>query len=234
MAVIGGKLYIATSNIDQVDYQNPSNTTFHAGTVLYMNYNNGELDESSARVLFTSRLNPTAVKQTDSDKFAVLSSGDYGLSSDNAALDICDTQSHLCIATELGDVTAQASPVMPISDCDLLLISIQKPFAELKAVDIKTGDIVIDFNMPAKGFISNISAYGDVAIMSDFGVFGQGGAILYKHSYPPIGWMGIPITPMPQGSTGPSVVVGDKLYQTVTDNNGLNGSIWKLDLSNMD
>ncbi len=239
MALIGGKLFIATSNLDHID-PDPTLTTFHKGTVLYLDYNtnNGTLDEGSARVLSTSRKNPTALKQTDTNKFAVLNSGDYVPSPENASLDIFDTQTHNCMTTDLEDVesvTAQASPVMPLNDCGHLLIGIQKPTAALKSVSKTTGSVVIDFDIPGvQGFISNISKYKNVAIMSDFGIFGQGGAILYKHSYPPEGWMGVPITQIPQGSAGPSVVVGDTLYLAVTDNTGMGGSIWKADLSDMD
>jgi hypothetical protein len=235
MAQIGGKLLIAASNLDQVDYQDPANTTFHPGTVLYMNYNgDGTVDESSARVIFTSRVNPTGLVAIDANDFAVLSSGDYKPSQDNAALDRCSVQTLTCNPTLLGSITGQTSPAMPITEGGLILIGAQKPFAKIFGIDKSTGVMSIDRDMPdVQNFISNIGAYGDVAIMSDFGIFGQGGSILYAHTGPN-GWLGIPITPMSQGSLGPAVVVGDKLYQTMTDNNGMNGSIWEINLNAMD
>ena len=149
-----------------------------------------------------------------------------------AALEICSTPSMQCATTDLGAITAQFAPTIALTDGGLLLIGVQKPENKLLGIDVADGSIVIDRAMPlVQNFISSIAASGFVAALSDFGVFGQGGAALFAN-VDPAGWSGVPVTPL-QGSAGPSTIVGTKLYQAVTANDGMSGSVWSLDVANM-
>jgi len=235
IALAGGKLYIATNNIDVPDYTDPALTTFHPGTVIHFDYNgDGTVDASSATAHMTSGLNPTGLALVDDSTLAILSSGSYDPLASEAAMEICTLPGLSCTAIDLGDVTGQASPVMPITDGGLILAGIQKPDNRIMGIDDSSYSIGLDRAMSdVDGFISNIVAYGDVAIMSDFGVFGSGGQILFAHT-DPLGWTGVPITPVTWGSVGPAVIVGSTLYATSTSNDGMSGRIYEVNLSAMD
>jgi hypothetical protein len=235
IAVAGGKIFIATNNIDVPDYTDPALTTFHPGTVIHFDYNgDGTVDTTSATAHMTSGLNPTGMALVDDSTLAILSSGTYDPATSEAAMEICDVLSLACTAVDLGDVTGQASPVMPITDGGLILAGIQKPDNRIMGVDDSSYSIDLDRAMPdVDGFISSIGAYGDVAIMSDFGIFGSGGQILFAHT-DSSGWTGVPITPITWGSVGPAVVVGNTLYVTSTSNDAMSGRIYEVNLSAMD
>jgi len=234
--VAGQDLFVATSNLDNIDYVDPSLTTFHAGTVLYFDYSgDGMFDTTDVRSIETSGVNPTGIAAIDAETFAVLSAGPYAPSVDNeAAIDMVSLPDLESESATLGSVTGQASPVMPLTEGGLVLIGVQKPTNKIMGVDSSTGEVLLEREMPdVENFISNICAYGDIAVMSDFGAFGEGSAILFAHTQPS-GWTGIPITPLVTGSSGPAVVVGSTLYQTVTANDGMSGSIWESNLMGME
>ncbi len=233
--VAGGKIFVATNNIDVPDYSDPALTTFHPGTVIHFDDNgDGTADTASATAHMTSGLNPTGMVEIDGSTFAVLSSGTYDPTSSEAAMEICDVASLACTAVDLGDVTGQASAVMPITDGGLILAGIQNPDNRIMGVDDSSYSIDLDRAMlDVDGFISSIGAYGDVAILSDFGIFGSGGQILFAHT-DSAGWTGVPITPITWGSVGPAVVVGDTLYATSTSNDGMSGRIYEVNVSAMD
>lgn len=243
--VAGGKIFVATNNIDVPDYTDPALTTFHPGTVIHFDYNgDGTADTSSASAHMTSGLNPTGMVEIDGSTFAVLSSGTYDPTTSEAAMEICDVASLACTAVDLGDVTGQASPFMPITEGGLLLAGIQRPNNKLMGVDSSAGiiefdnDLLDEYDDPlVEGFISNVCAYGDVAIMSDFGEFGVGGGQILFANTDPWGWTEILQTPIVWGTgalAGPAVVVGDTLYATVTKDDGSEGRIYDVNVSAMD
>ena len=232
----GQDLFVATSNLDNIDYTDPSLTTFHAGTVLYFDYSgDGTFDTTNVRSIETTGVNPTGVASIDDNSFAVLSAAPYEPSVDEeAAIDIFSLPDLEREGTALGAITGQTSPVMPLTEGGIILIGVQKPGNKIMGVDSTTAEIILDREMPdVENFISNVCAYGDVAVISDFGAFGEGSAILFAHTQA-TGWTGIPITPVTTGSSGPAVIVGDTLYQTVTANDGMSGSIWQANLSGME
>ena len=232
----GSRLFIATSNLDSVDYADPSLTTFFAGTVLYFDYNgDGTFDTTAAGSIETSGVNPTGIAAIGAGSFAALSSGPYAPSVENeAAIDVVSLPDLDMESASLGSITGQTSPVMPLTEGGLVLIGVQKPENRIMGVDPATGEVLLDRAMPdVENFISNICAYGDVAAMSDFGAFGEGSLILFAHTQA-AGWPGIPMTSVASGSSGPAIVVGDTLYQTVTANDGMSGSIWEANLSGME
>ncbi len=235
IVIAGGRIFIATNNIDVPNYTDPALTTFHPGTVIHFDYNgDGTVDEASATAHMTSGLNPTGMVGVDDSTIALISSGTYDPTTSEAALEICDLPGLACTAVDLGDVTGQASPVMPITEGGLILAGIQKPDNRIMGVDDSSYSIDLDRAMPdVDGFISNIGAYGDVAILSDFGIFGSGGQILFAHT-DPLGWTGVPATQITWGSVGPAVVVGDTLYAAVTSNDGMSGRIYEVSLGAMD
>jgi len=232
----GDQLFVATSNLDYVDYADPALTTFFAGTVVYLDYEGtGTFDLANVRALETSGVNPTGIAAVGANAFAVLSAGPYEPSADSeAALDIFALPDLTASTTDLGAITGQASPVMPVTAGGLILIGVQKPENGIMGVDMGTAELILDRAMPdADNFISNICAHGDVAALSDFGEFGMGSQVLFAHTSED-GWTGIPIAPISTGSSGPAVLVGDTLYQTVTANDGMSASIWELNMGGMD
>lgn len=232
----GSRLFIATSNLDSVDYADPSLTTFFAGTVLYFDYNgDGTFDTTAAGSIETSGVNPTGIAAIGANSFAVLSSGPYAPSVESeAAIDVVSLPDLDMESASLGSITGQTSPVMPLTEGGLVLIGVQKPENRIMGVDPATGETLLDRAMPdVENFISNICAHSDVSVMSDFGAFGEGSSILFAHTQA-AGWPGIPMTSVAGGSSGPAVVVGDTLYQTVTANDGMSGSIWEADLGGME
>jgi hypothetical protein len=235
IVVAGGTIYIATNNIDTADFSHPENTTFHPGTLIAFHFNgNGTIDTGSAKAHITSCLNPTGTAKIDDATIAVLSSGSYDPATTEAELEICTLPAFDCTATQLGNLTAQTSPVMPITASGLILVGIQKPTNRIVGIDIATNAIAMDRAMPdIENFISNIASYDDVAVVNDFGSFGVGSAILFAHTNP-AGWGGIPITPLPWGSTGPAVIVGDALYVATTSNDGMEGRVSKVNMSGME
>lgn len=221
MALIGGKLYLATSNL------NTSTMEYQPGTVISFDYADGAVDAASAEAHTTSGLNATALAKLDEGTLAVLSSGNYDPDSSQASFELCEVPSMSCTATDLGDVTAQAAYTMPITEGGLMLAAIQLPVSRIMGIDVETEEIVLDREMPDVGnFISNVCAYWDVAVISDFG-----GAILFAQTNP-VEWQEILIAPL-DGSAGPAVIVGDTLYQTVTSGDSSSGSIWEANLSGL-
>ncbi len=240
----GGRLCVATSNLDHMD-MDPALTTFFPGTVICIPYNGGgTLDTSSARAIHTSGVNPTGMTLIDAtlkpdgtQRFAVLSSGGYAPSPDKtAAFDVFTwssaAQSFTRSSTPLGQITAQISPVMPMTDGGLILFGVQKPDNRLMGIDATTGLVSFDREMPdVQNFIAAVNTNGHVAAASDFGVFGQGGSVLF-YDLNANGWQGTPISPL-EGSAGPALVIGGVLYQTVTSNDASSGSVWTVDMGGM-
>jgi hypothetical protein len=229
----GGLLCVATSNLNHVD-TDPALTTFHPGTFVCAPWNgDGTVNNAAAVVYPTSGINPTGMAAIDTDRFAVLSSGPYAPGATNPAkLDICTAPAMSCVSTDLGAITAQISPSLALSAGGLLLFGAQKPTNKLMGVDPDSHAITVNREMPAvTNFIASVATSGDVAALSDFGVFGQGGAVLYAN-VDPAGWTGVPVTPL-TGSAGPSTISGTKLYQSVTANDGASGSVWKIEMSGM-
>lgn len=235
IVVADGKIFVATNNIDHADFNHPENTTFHPGTIIAFDYNgDGTVDAGSAKAHITSCLNPTGAAKIDDTTIAVLSSGSYDPATTEAELEICTLPGFDCTATQLGTMTAQTSPVIPLTASGLILVGIQKPTNRIMGVDIATHAIALDREMPdVENFISNIAAHDDVAVMNDFGTFGAGSSILFAHTEP-TGWNGVAVTPLPWGSLGPAVIVGDALYAAATSNDGMEGRVYRVSLSGME
>ena len=233
--LVGGTICLATSNIDEVDYNDPSLTTFHRGTILCLPYDgSGEVNANSAVAHYTSAKNPTGMATIDNETFVVLSSEDYNpATTDEAALDVFDQSTMNKAPILLGPITAQISPQLATTSGGLVLLGVQKPQAGIKGIDpLAQQPIALEKDLPeVTNFISGVSAYGPIAVASDFGIFGEGGAILFLDTRP-MGWEGLPITAI-DGAPGPSAIVGNTLYQTVTDKTGASGSVWILELEGL-
>lgn len=238
--LVSGKLCIASSNMDHID-NDPQKTTFFPGTVTCMPFNNdGTVNTSAARAHLTSGINTTGMTLIDAipdgngdQRFAVLSSSSYVPNpNQQASLDICVSPAMTCTAIPLGTITAQMSPTLTITNGGMILVGVQKPAPRLLGIDTTSKTIALDRSFPeVQNFISAINHEGHVAALSDFGPYGVGGSILFA-DLNPNGWTGVPKTPI-NGSTGPAVIHNGKLYQSVTDNAGTNGSIWRIDMGNV-
>ncbi|MFH0799139.1 MAG: hypothetical protein V2A66_03020 [Pseudomonadota bacterium] len=232
--ISGATLCIATSNLNHFD-ADPAKTTFYPGTVLCMPYktSDGTVNTSNVTAIVTSGINTTGMTACGAQRFAVLSSGSYSPNpNQQASLDICTLPSMNCTATPLGAITAQISPTLALTQSGMILIGVQKPSPKVLGVSSTTGQIAYDRNVPeVQNFITSIATHDHVAALSDFGQFGKGSAVLFA-DVNPNGWTGIPSSSI-NGSCGPSVVIGDALYQSVTDNAGAAGSVWKLNMAGM-
>jgi hypothetical protein len=234
--LVGGNICVATSNLDHADWD-PALTTFFPGTILCFPYlDDGTVDHDGTIAYPTSGINPTGMVLLDpaprgdgTQRFAVLSSGPYVPDAANhAALDICVAPAMSCTAVDLGAITAQISPLLAVAEGRIVLAGVQKPANKLLGIDVSSGAIVLDRAAPEiENFIASIAIAGHVIALSDFGIFGVGGAVLFANG-DAAGWTGVPRAAL-TGSAGPSVVVGDTLYQAVTANDGANGSVWKMD-----
>jgi len=233
--LVGGNICLATSNIDVVDYNDPSLTTFHRGTLICLPYDgSGGVVAANAVAHYTSAKNPTGMAKIDNETFVVLSSEDYNPdTTDEAALDMFDLSTLNKIPISLGQITAQISPQLAITSGGLVLLGVQKPQAGIKGIDPWAQQpVALERDLPeVTNFISGAQAYGPIAVASDFGIFGEGGAILFLDTRS-LGWEGLPITAL-DGAPGPSAIVGDRLYQTVTDKSGASGSVWTLELEDL-
>lgn len=236
----GGKICVATSNMDEFG-MDPADTTFHKGTYLCFPYNgDGTVDESGVIAHYSAGLNPTGMAPIGegTEKFAVLSSNSYNPATGSGAkLEICDWATMECAATDLttdkgAQITAQISPTLAITSGGTILVGVQKPVADIMGVDSQTGDITFYDETPAvKSFIASIQAFGEIAAASDFGFFGEENPILFLDMNPS-GWDGVLETEI-FGNLGPSTIAGDKLYQSTTDMS-MNGSVWEVDLEGME
>ena len=233
-AFVGGWIYVATSNIDVADYNDPTKTTYHPGTVIACPYDltNG-VDENACVAHNTSVENPTGVMLLNDDELAVLSSNTYDLSENgNASLTVFDLETMNGTAYSLGNITAQISPKLAMTSSGLILVGVQKPANALISINPEDGTIMENRELPIiANFISAIEAYGDTAIISDFGIFGEKGQVVFTDTRAN-GWEGIPTTEL-SGSAGPSVMIDDKLYQVVTAQDGMSASIWTIDVGAM-
>ena len=231
----GGSICLATSNIDEVDYNDPSLTTFYRGTVICLPYDgSGGVMAENAVANYTSAKNSTSMATIDDESFAVLSSEDYNpATTDEATLDLFELSTMNKVAIPLGQITAQISPQLAQTSSGMILLGVQNPHAALRGVDLSSQEPIVLYRaLPeVTNFISSVQAYGPIAVASDFGVFGEGGAILFLDTRP-LGWEGLPITTI-DGSPGPSAIAQDSLYQAATDTDGANGSIWRLDLNDL-
>jgi len=231
----GGWIYVATSNINVADYSDPTNTTFHTGTVIACPYDLTDgLDESACVAHQTSGKNPTGMMLLNGgDDLAVLSSNTYDLAGgSNAALTVFDLDTMDGTVYSLGNVTAQISPKLAMTSGGLMIIGVQKPMNGIITINPTTGDSSDALELPnVTNFISAIETFGNTAIISDFGIFGEGGQLIFSDTRPN-GWTGMPQTPL-SGSAGASVMIGDKLYQVVTANDGGSASIWQINVEGM-
>lgn len=243
----GGKICVATSNMDHID-MDPANTTFFIGTVLCFPYNgNGIVEPSNAIAYYTSGANPTGMALVDKEpanngtqRFAVLSSNNYSpATGEVSTIDIIESSTMAQTPIFLGPITAQISPALATAEIGetVILYGVQKPagaaaFAELEGVFVDSGRKALDYRLnEVAGFVSSVQTTGSIAAISDFGVFGEGGRILFTNINP--GWFDVLETPL-DGAAGPSVVAGNKLYQAVTDNTGASGSIVQVDLGGLE
>jgi hypothetical protein len=234
-AFVGGWIYIATSNIDVADYMNPALTTYHTGTVIACPYDLTDgLDELACTPYETSVKNPTGMMVlNEGSELAVLSSNTYDLSTgSNASLTVFDLATMAGTSYPLGNVTAQISPKIAMTSGGLMLIGVQQPTNSIIMIDPVSGIVDDRVELPMiTNFISAIEAFGDTAIISDFGIFGEHGQVIFSDTRPD-GWEGQPTTEL-SGSAGPSVVIGNELYQVVTAPDGMSASIWTLNVEGM-
>lgn len=240
MVLAGGSLCVATSDLDHID-ADPALTTFHPGAVICMPWNgDGTLGVAEAQVLLTFGVNPTGMAQIDAaprddgtQRFAVLSSNGYAdAPGAQAALEICEAPSMECTAVPLGNITAQISPQLHVTEDGVVLIGVQRPAPALIGVNAAIPDVVFTQPMPdVQNFIASIASLGGIVALSDFGVFGAGGSVLFLNVNPG-GWAGVPVTAL-DGSAGPSAAVGGTLYQAVTSNDGTSGSLVQMSLAGL-
>lgn len=242
-ALAGGNLCLATSNIDTFD-ADPAKTTFFPGTFICFAYPvNGDVTQEPI-AFYTSGKNPTGVALLDgepsedgSQRVAVLSSNSYAPSADsNAFVDVFTapqmTRESFKVETPYGEpATAQISPTIAIASGGTLLIGLQKPCAALLGLDPETGETEFYFKLPqVKNFISSIDSSEDVAAVSDFGVFGAGGRVVFLNlSGNP--WQDS-VETLISGSLGPSTIAGGTLFQTATGDD-MAGKLWKMDMSGL-
>lgn len=228
---LGASLCIATSNMDHVD-MDPALSTYHPGTVICFPYNyDGTVEDNAGVAYYTSGKNSTGVALVDSDHFAVLSSNSYApLSGEQAALDIFEWPGMSKTTIYLGEVTAQISPVLNLTSGGMILLSLQQPEATLLGIDIEVGDMPFYLELPeVENFITSIENYNSIAVVSDFGIFGEGGQILFANM-DPYGWSDTLATSL-SGAPGPSIIIGNTLYQTVSEDAG---SMWSVNLASME
>lgn len=235
--LIGGNICVATSNMDHMD-MDPVLSTFHPGTAICFIYNgNGTVAHESSMALYTSGVNPTGMILLDDGRFAVLSSGSYSPDDNNGAVvDVftwpaVDASATWLLTPNGQKVTAQISPDLATISGGIL-VGVQKPYASVMGVDLDAGNISSTFETPeVKNFISATQVYGKTAALTDFGIFGESGRIVFLQTDDG-GWEGTLETPL-DGSAGPSVLIGGDLLQTTTSPDMSGGSIWKIDMKNL-
>ncbi len=252
--LVGGQICVATSNLDQIDPNDPSSTTFHQGSVICMPYNyDGTVSVAYATALLTSGLNPTAMALIDSDpvsveggsiqRFAVLSSNSYANDpADDAKLDVIDINSGSMNSITLGKVTAQTTPALAMTeDGASFIVGVQKPSSQFLGVNWSDGNISYPpVQLVTNGYVYGASVFGKLALVTDSGVFGdpsRNGA-LFISNVDPAGWQGTLVTKMP-GLVGAGVAVNGKYYATVTvpensdAGNDKKGEIYVTDLGGL-
>jgi hypothetical protein len=234
MLYIGGKICVASSNLDEIS-GDPGATSYNPGTVSCFDLApDGTIAHDDGVAYITSGVNPTGMVLMDEvlvrgiQRFAVLSSNSYDRDGNlNAALDIfsypgMDRRAIIITAKDGSPVTAQIGPALAITRSGAILVGIQAPFNALYGADPDSGEIV--FRRPIEGvanFISSINALGDLAALSDF----DGKAMFLDTS--PNGWADVLETPLP-GMAGPALVYGGHLYQSVST-----GEIWMINLEGL-
>lgn len=229
-ALVGGWIFLATSNIDTPDYTDASRTTYFDGTVVGCPYgDDGTVDANACLAFDTTAKNPTSMALLADGRIAVLDANTYDLTAGaNAAIDLFTPPAMETTAIDLGTITAQIGPALALTEGGTILLGRQFPTNALMAVDPESG-IVLDRELPeVANFISGIETSGSIAAIADFGVFGEGGRLLFL-DLSPDGWEGMPIAELP-GAAGPSTLVGDRLLMAVTANDGMSASIVELDM----
>lgn len=254
----GGKLCIATSNLNHAD-ADPAKTTFHPGSILCFPYNyDGTVSVAMATAMLTSGVNPTGMTLIDPSpiivdggmmqRYAVLSSNRYGGSApdggvDAAMIEVCDALADApCTSLNQGQMTAQVSPRLSLTeDGAALLIGVQRPMNGFFATRWSDGASAYPkTTLSVANVIYGVSAHGTLALATDIGKYDDplmGGALLI-HNMDPNGWQGTLATLFP-GMAGPSAAVGNKQYVTVTSPEAADGGtvprgkIYTVDLSGL-
>jgi hypothetical protein len=243
IVLAGGMLCVATSNLDHID-SDPAKTTYFPGTIICSTYAGDGTVAHDSVAYFTSGVNPTGVVLIDAtaapdgiQHFAVLSSNSYADTAEgDATLDIFDApvmnKDGITIKMDDGaKVQGQISPVLTMTDGSMILIGTQRPYPAVIGIDAGTGAKVFERKVPGvQNFISGVSAFHDIAAVSDFGQFGSDGGVFFIDTRAG-GWSGIPATSVP-GNLGPAVVNGNTLYQATTGAD-MTSSIYSLDLTGL-
>ncbi len=232
-ALVGGWIFLATSNIDTADYADPAKTTYFDGTIVACPYEGAGLIDANACVTYdTTAKNPTSMALLADGRLAVLDANTYDLTAGaNAALDLFQLSSMDRQTIELGTITGQVAPTLAMTEGGLILFARQRPTNGLIGVDPEAG-VSLDRELPeVANFISSIAVHGPIAAIADFGIFGEGGRLLFLDLRPE-GWEGMPITKLP-GAAGPATMANDMLLQAVTANDGMSATIVEVDMEGM-
>ncbi len=228
----GEQIFIATSNIDTADYTDPALTTYFSGTVLACPYEgDGIVDGQACTAFETEAKNPTSMALLANGSLAVLEANTYDLDSGNsAALELFTLPNLSRQIIDLGNITGQVAPTMALLDNGALCFARQRPDNALMIVDSE--GIAADHELPqVENFISSVQTDGAVAAVADFGVFGEGGRVLFLDTRAN-GWEGVPITEL-TGAAGPAIMAGDTLYIAVTANDAMSASIVSIDMTEL-
>ncbi|MFA4874220.1 MAG: hypothetical protein WC956_00040 [bacterium] len=229
--LVGGQLCVATSNLDQIDPNDPSKTTFKPGSVICTPYNfDGTVSVAMTYALMTSGVNPTGMALIDKDpvsvdggtiqRFAALSSNSYANNpADDAKLDIFEINSGSSNSISLGKRTTQTAPVLArTEDGASFLIGVQKPSAGFLGIRWEDGaSSYPSTQLKANNYIYGMGIFGKLALATDAGMYdnpAKSGQLIIQNM-DPSGWKGELATPLP-GMAGPSIVINGKHFAAVT------------------
>ncbi len=234
--VVGNNICFATSNIDHAD-MDQSKTTFNPGCFVCLDYlGNGLMDHSFATAYPTSGINPTGMIALGANRFAVLSTNGYDLTAGTTAyLDVCEHPSMECDSIELTDfegspITAQMSPSLARTSDGVVRVAVQKPYPQIISVDVESKEMVEWLELGAvNGFVSSVTADGDELFVGDFGVWGQGGKVMF--ALPSNGWQ-VLNTPV-EGHPGPSTASFGKFYAAITGPEMSDAILYSYDKSSL-
>lgn len=231
---LGSAICIASSNLDSVD-MDATKTTYFPGTIICFPYSTAGKAGHAGTAYFTSGLNSTGMVALNeqngggNQRFAVLSSNDYNPDKGSATLDIFKFPDMAKTTIDLGGITGQIAANIARSG-NLVYIGVQKPVAGLLGVNVDTNQIDFKTELPdVKNFVSSIQVKGSLLAVSDFGVFGEGGRIIFMDN----GWNKHSIGEL-DGAAGPSTISGYNLYQVVTSKAGDSSSIFELNLTGLE
>lgn len=232
MAYASGRLCVATSNTNSFG-ATPEDTTFNPGAMVCLNLNSaaGTIDGGSATIHMTSGINPTGATRMEDGRIAVLCSNDYKADRPLSAIDLFTPPEMTRVSLNLGSKTAQISPALAKTPGEEIIFGLQKPSNGIQLTDLTgTSGWTNNLNGAVRGFISNVSAVGNVIAISDFGVFGSGGRILFLNLTDPVS--AHLITEIHEGQPGPATDTGNKLYLAATKTDASGASLYEVDLTN--